>query len=281
MSKDKERIYKPSELMVFLDSLGTKAKKSLSQNFLIDGNILRKIALASKVREGDLVLEIGPGPGALTEELLIHGAKVIAVEKDHLFAQALKRFEQVEVYEEDIMEFDITQKIPKGSKAKLIANLPYHLTTPILTKIVPLFEYFESITVMVQEEVARRFVAKPSTCEYSSISVFLNLFSEPKYEFKVSRNSFMPAPTVDSAIVTLVLKKPPDINLDSFFELTRTAFQHRRKMLKASLKDLYAPQLMMEGLNHIGLNPLSRPENLSKDQFLNLFEWLQSNKLQN
>jgi 16S rRNA (adenine1518-N6/adenine1519-N6)-dimethyltransferase len=272
-----EKIYKPTELRVFLDSLGTKAKKSLSQNFLIDGNILRKIVKTADVQPADLVLEVGPGPGALTEALLEAKAHVIAVEKDSIFAGALRRFENVEVYEDDIMEFDITSHIPKGSKAKLIANLPYHLTTPILTKVASLHEHFQLVVVMVQEEVARRFVAQKGNKDYSSISIFLNIFCEPKYAFKVSRNCFYPAPNVDSAIVTLKLKKPPNIDLDKFFLMTRTAFQHRRKMLKASLKDLYTPQDVMNALQILNINPLARPEELSTDEFLLLFSKLNKN----
>jgi 16S rRNA (adenine1518-N6/adenine1519-N6)-dimethyltransferase len=272
MSESKpEKIYKPTELKFFLNSLGTKAKKSLSQNFLIDGNILRKIVKTADVLKDDLVLEVGPGPGALTESLIEAGAKVTAVEKDSNFAQALKRFENVIVFEDDIMEFDIQNVFPKGSNAKLIANLPYHLTTPILTKVATLYEHFQLIVVMVQDEVAKRFVAPPGGKDYSSISVFLNIFCEPKYAFKVSRNCFYPAPNVDSAIVVLKLKQPPNIDLDRFFELTRTAFQHRRKMLKASLKDIYDSNAVMNALEQIGLDPLARPEILSTDQFIELF----------
>lgn len=269
-----EKIYKPTELKFFLESLGTKAKKSLSQNFLIDGNILRKIVKTADVQPGDTVLEIGPGPGALTEALVEAQANIIAVEKDKLFAQALSRFENVKVFEDDIMNFDIATHIPKGSNAKLIANLPYHLTTPILSKVAMLYEHFQLVVVMVQEEVARRFVAPPGNKDYSSISVFLNIFCEPKYAFKVSRNCFFPAPNVDSAIVALKLKCPPKINLDKFFELTRSAFQQRRKMLKSSLKDLYSPEMIMQALSELNINPLARPEMLSTEQFLSLFSKL-------
>jgi 16S rRNA (adenine1518-N6/adenine1519-N6)-dimethyltransferase len=271
-----EKIYKPTELKLFLDSLGTKAKKSLSQNFLIDGNILKKILKVAEVHEGDLVLEIGAGPGALTQSMLEAKAKIIAVEKDRIFANALKRFTDVDVHEDDIMKFAIEKHIPKGSNAKVIANLPYHLTTPILSKVLPLHEHFQSVTVMVQDEVAKRFVAKPGCKDYSSISVFLNIYSEPIYAFKVGRNCFYPAPKVDSAIVVLKLKPPPQINIEKFFEMTRHAFQHRRKMLKASLRDLYNAFQVVDALNQINKDPLSRPENLSVDEFLQLFLILQN-----
>lgn len=236
-------VYKPTELHDFLTSLGIAPRKSLSQNFLIDGNILRKIVAASKVQAGDVVLEIGPGPGSLTEMLLDKGAKVIAVEKDEVLAQALTRLQtpgrHLEVHCQDIMEFSLEKHFEKGAKAKVIANLPYHLTTPILAHIAPKKELFSSLTVMVQEEVGRRFVARPDTSEYGSFSVFLNFYTIPHYDFTVSRNCFYPVPKVESAVVTLNLKTPPSVsNITAFFKMTRTSFEHRRKMLRASLRDL-------------------------------------------
>ena len=157
-------IYKPSELHRFLEQIGAAPKKRLSQNFLIDGNILKKMVAAAKVEAGDLVLEIGPGPGCLTEQLLGSGAYVIAVEKDPTFATALQRLQQqgrLDIYEDDVMAFSFEEALQKrlkpGQKAKLIANLPYHLTTPLLARFVKHFSLFSSLVVMVQEEVARRF----------------------------------------------------------------------------------------------------------------------------
>lgn len=270
-------ISRPSNLRLFLDELKTLPKKSLSQNFLIDGNILQKIVKTADVQPGDLVLEIGPGPGALTEILLQKGAHVVAVEKDRIFAEALKRLQtednRLEVFNDDILEFPLDKHLHR--KTKVISNLPYHLTTPILALLFPRRDLFSTLTVMVQEEVARRFVAPPGGEDYSSFTVFLSYYSKAKYAFKVGRNCFYPAPRVDSAIVTMELKEPPSVSdEEGFFKLTRGAFSQRRKMLRASLKEQYSPALVEKALTDMGVNPLSRPEELSLDQFLQLFSAL-------
>lgn len=278
-------IYKPSELRQFLANLGIAPRKGLSQNFLIDGNIIKKIAAAAHAGPEDLVLEIGPGPGSLSEALLETGAKVIAVEKDPILAAALERLKKennsLEIFCEDIMEFPVEKifqdRLQSSRKAKVIANLPYHLTTPILSRLVPLNAYFSTLTLMVQDEVARRFTANPGCSDYSSFTVFLNFFTKPVYAFHVSRNCFYPPPKVDSAVITLELKKPPNVSdQEKFFKMTRTAFEQRRKMLRASLRNLYAAEKIMESLERLSLNPLARPEELSLTDFLKLFEKLNS-----
>jgi 16S rRNA (adenine1518-N6/adenine1519-N6)-dimethyltransferase len=251
------------ELLPFLRSLGVKPKKSLSQNFLVDGNIVRKIIAEALIEKGDCVLEIGPGPGALTEALIESGAIVYAVEKDAVFADALKRFEDVHLFAQDIRDFDLSF-IPL--KTKVVSNLPYHLTAPILTLLIPRYDLFSTITVMVQEEVARRIIAKPKTKEYGSLTLFLNFYSEPHFAFKVSRHCFYPEPKVDSAVVTLILKKPPPVDSKAFFSFVHAAFQHRRKMIKTTL----GPKIG-ELLSELKVDPKSRPEDLSLDLFLKLF----------
>jgi len=276
-------LYKPQELFAFLNSLGIRPKKGLSQNFLIDGNILQKITAAAKVSQDDLILEIGPGPGALTECMLNQGCRVIAVEKDFQLGQALERLQTphntLSIYCEDILQFPLEQILPtflkEGQKAKVIANLPYQLTTSILARLAPLNELFSSITVMVQQEVARRFTGSPGSREYGSFTVFLNFFSDSVFNFKVSRQCFFPIPNVESAVMTLKLKKPPaEIDQKQFFTLTRTAFKQRRKMLKSTLRESYEPSLIAEVLTQIGLNPLARPEDLSVENFIELFKKL-------
>jgi 16S rRNA (adenine1518-N6/adenine1519-N6)-dimethyltransferase len=277
-------IYKPSELRVFLDELRLFPKKRFSQNFLIDGNIIRKILTVSEVNEKDLVLEIGPGPGALTQALLEAGAHVIAVEKDDILANALLRLQtaeqQLTIHCQDILDFSIeTECLPylkTGKKAKVIANLPYHLTTPILAKISPLRDLFSSFTIMVQEEVARRFTAQPDTSEYSSFTIFLQFYAQPHYAFPVSENCFYPVPNVKSAVITLLLREPPlpKEDVDLFFQLTRTAFGQRRKMLRASLKPIFSSVKIEKALEMIGESPLSRPEILSLEKFVSLYQIL-------
>lgn len=262
-------IYRPTELKQFLEQYCTGPKKHLSQNFLIDGNVLRKIVSTANVQPGDNILEIGPGPGALTECLLDAGAKVVAVEKDPVLSEALKRLsssEQLIVFMEDIMKFDMKAHVP--SPAKVIANLPYHLTSPILGLIMPRHDIFRSVHVMVQEEVARRMASTHGSFEYSSLTVFLNFYGKPSYSFKVGRNCFYPAPKVDSAVVSIELIPPPqDIDPERFFEVVHNAFNQRRKMLRASLKDTVGSATVESVLEKIGLPVTSRPEELSIDHW--------------
>lgn len=276
-------IYKPSELRQFLLGLGINPKKVLSQNFLIDGNIIQKIVSAAEVEPGDVVLEVGPGPGALTEALLAAGATVVAVEKDDVLSEALKRLQtadnRLHVFNEDIMEFDLEGTLrgllKSGQKAKVIANLPYHLTTPILAHFIKCDTLLLSVTVMVQEEVARRITSQPGTSEYSSFTIFLDFYSTPRYSFTVSNNCFYPVPRVKSAVIRLDLHRPPEVKSEEdFFILTRSSFEQRRKMLRSSLRDLYEPQKVMDALSEIGKSPIARPEELSLEDFIRLFDLL-------
>lgn len=268
-------LYKPSDLRAFLEEIDAVPKKSLSQNFLIDGNIIRKIVSFADVKAGDSVLEIGPGPGVLTEELLARGAHVLAVEKDHKFAQALSRLQtndhRLTVVEGDILKQDLSHLLKP--KTKLVANLPYQITTPILTKFLPKADLFESITVMVQKEVSARFLASHSTSDYSSITVFVQFYSEPIYGFTVEPTCFYPPPRVKSAVVKFKLKDhPPVSSEEAFFAMTRRAFQQRRKMVRSSLKTHYSLQRIDGGLEKIGKGLHVRPENLSLADFLILFQ---------
>ncbi|TXI36439.1 MAG: 16S rRNA (adenine(1518)-N(6)/adenine(1519)-N(6))-dimethyltransferase RsmA [Nitrosomonas sp.] len=278
-------MYRPSELSRFLQDLGIHAKKGLSQNFLIDGNVVRKIVATAKVAPGDVVLEIGPGPGALTEALLEAGAHVIAVEMDTVLAKALERFRtrdrQLDIVTADILEVSVEEllkpHLADGRRAKVIANLPYHVTTPILTRLAPLDDLLQSVTVMVQKEVAERMTSPAGSKVYGSLSVFLCFYATPHYAFTVSRKCFSPTPKVDSAVVHLDITGPRKVsNKDRFFQMTRTAFEHRRKMLRASLKELYSADIVTKALEALKMNVLARPEDLSIEELIDLFEYLQS-----
>lgn len=264
-------VYKPSALKAFLAEIGAAPIKSLSQNFLIDGNIIRKIVKLADVKQGDSVLEIGPGPGALTEELLLQGATVTAVEKDRKFAAALHRLQtkdqRLQVIEEDVLEWHPTLK----SRTKLIANLPYNITTPILTHFLPKIECLESLTVMVQKEVGERLLAKPGSKMYGSLSLFVQFYSTPVKGFIVEPTCFYPVPKVQSAVVQFKLKKPPLQDESSFFELTRCAFGQRRKMVHTTLKKQYPLDRIEAALLQIGKGLKVRPEELSLEDFLVLF----------
>lgn len=278
------KISNPKELQKFLDEHGLSAKKSASQNFLIDGNIVRKIVSEAKVCESDLVIEIGPGPGALTQDLLETGCKVAAIEKDGDLAPLLRRFDEEEsqltIIHDDFLKFPLEEFLKKelktGQKAKVVANLPYHITTPILEKLLPLHHLISDIVVMVQKEVAVRFVAEVGSKDYSSFTLFLQFFGNISYCFTIEPSCFSPKPSVQSAVVHIVLTPPRLSQSEGFFELTRTSFGKRRKMMRSSLKEIYPAEKIESSLEKIGMNPQARPEELSLDQFLKLYEILSS-----
>ncbi len=267
-------LYRPSELRQFLEEIHASPKKHLSQNFLTDGNILRKIVQTAGIAPGANVLEIGPGPGALTECLLQAGASVTAVEKDSVLAGALQRLETIgplRVIESDIMEVQLDSII--HTPTKVIANLPYHLTSPILGLIVPRSDLFSSVHVMVQDEVARRMTAEAGSKDYSSLTVFLQYYSKPVYSFFVGRKCFYPAPKVDSAVVSLYLKTPdPTIHADDFLKLVHTAFGQRRKMVRSSLKHYLGIENIEKVLEECGIAGTARPEELALPEWISLYK---------
>lgn len=269
-------MHRPVELRAFLDRLGIRPKKSLSQNFLIDKNILDKILILADVKEGDLVVEVGPGPGALTEQLLAKGAKVIAIEKDAVYAKELERFDgNLKVYCEDVLEVDWNAILDGLPKAKVVANLPYHITTPILTALAPKNALFTSLTVMVQDEVAKRFTGKPGTKDFGSITVYLEYFSKIQYGFKISPNSFYPPPKVHSAIVHFQLEKRfPVKDEEAFFQMVRSTFEARRKMVTTTLKKRFSVEAIEKALKSAGCRLQARPEDISLEQWVTIYKYL-------
>lgn len=274
-------LYKPSELKIFLKERGLDAKKGLSQNFLIDGNIIQKIVDTAAIEEGDWVLEVGPGPGALTEALLERGAQVTAVEMDKGFAEALRqlshRQENLIVFQRDILEFPLLDFLKKKEekKWKVVANLPYHITTPILNRFLPLYPAIDTLTLMVQKEFADRMGAKKTTPAYSSFTLFLEFYAKIEKSFTVSPHCFYPRPSVHSAVVHCKLH-PPVLSqeVERFFQLTRTAFGKRRKMLRSSLRELYGSEHVEKVLLRLSYPITTRPEELSLEEFIALFSSL-------
>ncbi len=280
-------MHRPTELWAFLDEMGVRPKKGLSQNFLTDGNILRKIVRLAGVAPQDLVLEIGPGPGALTETLLAHPIQLLAVEKDPTLAEALKNRKKelpgkLEVVAGDFLTLPLEEtlqtRLPPGQRAKMVANLPYHLTTPILARLLPHHSLISSLTVMVQKEVADRMCSAPNRSDYSSFTLFLAFYADVNKGFAVSRNCFYPVPNVDSQVVHISLRPPPleGDAIPHFFQLTRTAFGKKRKMLRSSLKELYLAQQVEKALAILQKPPSTRPQELSLSEFLSLYHLLQS-----
>jgi 16S rRNA (adenine1518-N6/adenine1519-N6)-dimethyltransferase len=260
-----------SHLLPFLESIGVRPKKSLSQNFLIDPNIVRKTVLLADIQPGDQVLEIGPGPGALTAELLERGAFVTAIEKDSVFARELERFQngKLTVIEADILT--LNWALLGRGPWKVIGNLPYSITTPILERICE--GSFISFTFMVQKELAERLIAKPGCKQCGSISVFVQSHGEIKGSFPVSRTCFYPSPTVDSTVLSLTFYQEKDPK--EFFTFVRTAFQQRRKMITSSLKKLFPQDKIRSALELAKASITARPETLSLEQWRALFKEMQ------
>jgi 16S rRNA (adenine1518-N6/adenine1519-N6)-dimethyltransferase len=268
---------KISSLLTFLDEIGAAPSKKLSQNFLIDKNIIKKIVEKAHVKEDDLILEIGPGPGALTREILKKCPNVIAVEKDKKFADYLSRNEKnVTIFQEDFLKFPLREILSKKeTKAKVIANLPYHIASPIIAKLLENYDLFSEITIMIQYEMAKRLISHKDCKNYSAFTIFINFYSEPTFLFEISPNCFFPRPNVKSAIIQLKIKEPPkDIERDKFHIFVQKTFQQRRKKLTTILKNMSLPNLNLqieEILKELKINPNARPENLTLEEFCCLY----------
>ena len=229
------KVHRKSDLISYLDQNALRARKSLSQNFLTDRNVIEKIIATARIEEGDIVLEVGPGPGALTELLIEKAPNLTAIEKDEQMASALAgRFEgsSLRIIPADILEWDIEQwasQHANSKKLKVLSNLPYQITSPFLGRFLPMNKTVQSLTLMVQKEVAERICAKPGSEHYSHLSVLCHLYSDPIYCFDVSRNCFYPKPNVTSAVVYLPLRTPQVENPEKFLKFTRLVFQFRQK----------------------------------------------------
>lgn len=256
-----------TELFRFLEEIGARPYKGLSQNFLVDLDVLRKTIALAEVAPGDKVLEIGPGPGSLTKELLAAGAHVLAIEKDRLFAHHLPRFQtadnRLQVRCADFLQFN-PATLSKGPY-KVVANLPYNITSPILEILCQNAQLFSSFTIMVQKEVADRIAAKPSTKAFSSLTLFLQFYTKVHGSFLVKPGSFYPSPAVDSTVIRLDTCPSPEIDPKVFFPLVRKAFQQRRKMLTSTLGKEAAI-----ALERLRLSIKARPEELSLEQWVAL-----------
>ena len=283
-----------------------RAKKALGQNFISDPGIIEAIVDACGAGPSDTVVEIGPGKGALTCMLAERAGRVIAVELDSSVIPLLKGnlagAENVEVVNEDILKFDWSRAVQKGpvlaatenqcaqdKKAgkpcssgvlRIIGNLPYYITTPILLGILEKDVPAESITVMVQKEVAERIVAKPGGKDYGVLSVSLQYYADCSKVLDVPAEYFDPRPKVDSAVVHMVLKKERLFAAGSeeekkFFAVVKAAFSQRRKTLLNSLAANYGKQRVSEALEASGIEYQRRPETLTTEEFRALTEALE------
>jgi 16S rRNA (adenine1518-N6/adenine1519-N6)-dimethyltransferase len=267
---------KISSIKAIWEEEGFSLKKALSQNFLIDQNIVDKILNAGAIKKGDVVLEIGPGSGALTLSMLKRGATVHAVEIDETASRILDKhlssYENFHLINKDILKADLSFLKPG---TKVISNLPYHITSPIIAVLAEMPGIITDIIVMVQKEMADRILAKAPSNNRSSFSVFTDYYFEKKSLFIVKPACFIPKPKVDSLILSLTPKV--DLQLEDptkFIEMVRTTFSQKRKMVSSTLREY----MVKDALTDLNINPNARPEQLTLEEFLALYNSLFSSR---
>lgn len=262
---------------------GFHFSKSMGQNFLIDASIPAAIAEASGAGEDNAVLEIGPGIGALSHELCARAGKVVAVELDRalppILAETMANYDNFEVVSADILKTDLPALVREKFAPLtpvVCANLPYNITTPALTALIE-SKCFESITVLVQKEVAERLCAAPGTAAYGAFSVYMQYHTAPQLLFEVGRECFQPQPKVTSAVLRAELRREPPVAVEDekfFFRVVYAAFALRRKTLVNSLMTGFGSQLSKEQLAEAvvsaGLEPTVRGEKLGLEEFARL-----------
>ncbi|MBR6293959.1 MAG: 16S rRNA (adenine(1518)-N(6)/adenine(1519)-N(6))-dimethyltransferase RsmA [Lachnospiraceae bacterium] len=279
----------PARTIGILKKYDLMPRKKFGQNFLIDGHVIEKIIDAAGVTEDDCVLEIGPGIGTMTRHLCARARKVIAIEIDRdlvkiLKEDILKDCTNLTIINEDVLKVDIEELVRTengGRPVKVVANLPYYITTPIIMGLFEKHVPMESMTLMVQKEVAQRMCAKPGTKDYGALTVAVSYYSECYLAANVPMNCFMPRPDVMSAVVRLtVLPQAPVTVKDrgKMFAIVKAAFGQRRKTLQNALMNAQGISCTKEdvanALESMGLSPLARGEVLSLEQFARISELL-------
>lgn len=257
-----------------LKTFGLRANKRLGQNFLIDEQVVNEIVKAADVGPDDTVLEIGPGIGTLTQGLAEAGGAVVAVELDAklvgVLTRTLEGYDNVRIVHGDILRIDISREI-MAAGYKVVANLPYYITTPIIMTLLEEKLPIERLVTMVQKEVAERMVARPGGKDYGALSVAVQYYTDPAIILTVAPDSFMPAPAVESAVVRCMVRRHPPVNVRDekiFFRVVRAAFAQRRKTLSNALKTTgLEPDAIRAMLTAAGIDGRRRGETLSLDEF--------------
>ncbi|MDN5709701.1 MAG: 16S rRNA (adenine(1518)-N(6)/adenine(1519)-N(6))-dimethyltransferase RsmA [Planococcus sp. (in: firmicutes)] len=280
MTKDIATPIRTQEIMA---KHGLTFKKSLGQNFLIDPNILRKIVSQAGLTKASAAIEIGPGIGALTEHLARDAGKVLAFEIDQrllpVLADTLSPYDNVQVIHSDILKADVERAIQEElagfDDIMVVANLPYYVTTPIILKLLLEKLPIRGMVVMLQKEVAERITAKPGTKAYGSLSIAIQYYTEADYAMTVPKSVFMPQPNVDSAVIRMIKRPEPIVNVideDFFFLVTRGSFVQRRKTILNNLQSAMPngkakKDLILQALEEAGIDPTRRGETLSIKEF--------------
>ena len=279
----------PQNTIAILQKYNFMFQKRFGQNFLIDTRVLDKIISASGITKDDMILEVGPGIGTMTQYLCESARKVVAVEIDKnlipiLENDTLKEYDNVRVINEDILKLDINKLVEEendGKPIKVVANLPYYITTPIIMGLFESHVPIESITIMVQKEVADRMQVGPGTKDYGALSLAVQYYAKPEIIANVPPNCFMPRPNVGSAVIKLTRHEQVPVEVKDeklMFKLIRAAFNQRRKTLQNSINN--SPELslskdqVVEALDKMGLSQTIRGEALSLEQFAELSNYL-------
>jgi len=263
----------PEPLRDIIARHGLQASKALGQNFILDRQLLARIAAIPGVIDGETVLEVGPGPGGLTRALLERGARVVAVERDRRFAPALAELaaefpDKLRLVEGDALRVDEQELV--GGHGRVVANLPYNVGTALLLRwlTTPWPPWWRSLTLMFQKEVAERIVARAGSDAYGRLSIIAQWRSQPRIAMQLSRSAFVPPPKVASAVVQIEPGQTPDGVKPAMIErLTEAAFGQRRKMLRSSLKSVPGA---LEALDKLGIDPQRRAETLEVADFVAL-----------
>ena len=272
------------ETKFILDKYHIHANINLGQNFLVDDDTVSGIIEVANISKEDLVIEIGPGLGTITKELLERAGKVICIELDERMITILNDrfslYNNFELINEDVLKVNLQELINKESfkTTKIVANLPYYITTPIIMKLLEERLDIEAITVMIQKEVAERLVAEPGKGESGAITYAINYYTKPKIVLQVPNTAFIPEPKVNSTVIQLDVQKEPTVkvlNEEKLFELIKIAFMQKRKTLVNALtnSNKYGSKETVEKvIEKMGLDLKIRPEKLTLEQYAELSE---------
>ena len=283
-----EKLSNPQKTIEVIQKYEFAFQKKFGQNFLIDGHVLNKIITAADITKEDFVLEIGPGIGTMTQYLAEAAGRVMAVEIDRMLIpilqDTLKEYDNIEILNEDILKVDIGALVEEknaGKPIKVVANLPYYITTPIIMGLLEKHVPVESITVMVQKEVADRMQAGPGTKDYGALSLAVQYYCEPYIVANVPPNCFMPRPKVGSAVIRLrTHANPPVTTVDEglMFRIIRASFNQRRKTLANGLNNSselsFSKEQIAAAIEQLGVTASIRGEALTLEQFAKLADIL-------
>ena len=282
----------PTNTREIIDKYGFMFQKRFGQNFLIDGNVVEKIVREAGVTKDDFVLEIGPGIGTMTQLLCENAREVAAVEIDTnlipILKETLAPYDNVTVINEDILKVDIpalAQEKNGGRPIKVVANLPYYITTPIIMGLFESHVPIDSITIMVQREVADRMQVGPGTKDYGALSLAVQYYAKPEIVLNVPSTCFMPRPNVGSAVIRLKKHETCPVQVDDaefMFRLIRASFNQRRKTLANGLSNsselTLSKEKIAEAIESLGVSPSIRGEALTLEQFAQLANYFTRNK---